>query len=322
MKKIAILSALFVLLAVSVVISLRMGAVDIGFGEVFRALRNPDGAFLIREVRLPRVVLGLLTGAALALSGAVLQSLMRNDLASPEILGVSSGGALAYVWVILIFPALSNWSLLVAFSGSLAAALLVWMLAWKRGLEPLRLVLSGVAVSAFASALATGVVYSHADRIAGVLNFLSGSLATASWPRVELVLPWIAAGAVFICFRARALDVIALGDETASALGLRVELARFTLLAASALLAASGVVAAGLLGFVGLVAPHLARLMIGSAHRWLLPAAAATGGTLVVLGDAAGRALFAPHELPAGIVMALIGAPFFLYLLRRGGRAA
>lgn len=319
MKKIVIFCVLTLVMIACGAAAMRMGAVDLSWGDVISALRGADGGFLIREVRLPRVLLGLIVGAALALSGAVLQALMRNDLATPEILGVSSGGALAYVCAVLVLPALSAWSLLFAFGGSLAAALLVWGLAWKRGLDPLRLLLSGVAVSAFASALSTGVVYSHADKIAGVLNFLSGSLSTASWPRLELVSPWVALGAAAVLLFARQLDVIALGDETATALGLRLEPVRFLLLAAAALLAAACVVAAGLLGFVGLVAPHMARLMIGSGHRWLLPASAVTGAALVAAGDAAGRVLFAPHELPAGIVMALIGAPFFLYLLRRGG---
>ncbi len=309
MKKTVLLTVLLLLTAAAFWLGLRCGAVD-------AALDSP----VVTRIRLPRLVLGLLVGAALAVSGTVLQAVLRNDLAAPEIIGVSSGGALAAVAAVVVFPVLAGFTVPLAFCGALAAALLICAAAWRHGTDPLRLVLSGVAVSALASSAAGGILIYHADKISGILNFLSGSLASASWGRVEAIWPYIAVGLVAAFLLSRRLDILRLGDEVALSLGIRVERTRFVLICAAALLASSAVAAAGLIGFVGLVAPHLARLLLGAGHRTLLPGAALTGAVLVILCDTLGRWAFAPRELPCGILLALVGAPFFLYLLRRGGR--
>ncbi|MDD4818084.1 MAG: iron ABC transporter permease [Victivallaceae bacterium] len=308
MKKTFLLTILLILVAAAFWFGLRCGAVD-------AALDSP----VVTRIRLPRLVLGMLVGAALAVSGTVLQAVLRNDLAAPEIIGVSSGGALAAVAAVVAFPALSALAVPLAFAGALAAALLVCVAAWRHGNDPLRLVLAGVAVSALASSGAGGILICNADKVSGILNFLSGSLASASWGRVEMVWPYIVVGLCAALLSARRLDMLRLGDEVAMSLGVRVELTRFFLIAVAALLASAAVAAAGLVGFVGLVAPHLARLILGGGHRTLLSGAALSGALLVIFCDTLGRWLLAPRELPCGILMALVGAPFFLYLLRRGG---
>ncbi|MDD7751510.1 MAG: iron ABC transporter permease, partial [bacterium] len=204
-----------------------------------------------------------------------------------------------------------------AFCGSLATALLVYLLAWKRGVSPVRLILAGVAVSAMLGAFSSTILLFNAERAGGILDFSIGSLSARSWHQIQQVGLYMLFAFLAAFSLGGKLNILALGDEVAIGLGLKVERVRFLLIAAAALLAASAVSVAGLLGFVGLIAPHIMRMMMGSDNRFLLPASALFGALMVVSCDTIGRLVLDPSELPVGIIMALMGPPFFLWLLRR-----
>ena len=272
---------------------------------------------ILMQIRLPRIILGALTGASLAVSGAILQGVMRNPLASPGIIGVSSGGGLCGLIVLLVFPQHLNLQLPASFFGAMAAALIIYGLAWKRGTDPVRLVLAGVAVSSMLGAVSGILMMLYAEETGRILDFTFGSLAAAGEEEVFRALPYMTAGLLSAFYSAGKINILALGDDTATSLGLRVERIRFFLIITAALLAAAAVSAAGLIGFVGLIAPHMIRMITGPDNRYLLPVSAVFGAILVVGCDFAGRMVASPGEIPAGLLLALLGPPFFLWLLRR-----
>jgi iron complex transport system permease protein len=221
------------------------------------------------------------------------------------------------ILVMLAFPGF--WYLVTpaAFLGAMGAALLIYILAWKNGIRPIRIILAGVAVSAFLSAGISALLIFYSDRVHSALMWMVGGLSARSWPQVEMLWPYTLVCAVLALLAARHLNILQLGDELAKGLGLRVGLTRILLSALAALLAASAVSVVGLLGFVGLIVPHTARLLVGSDYRVLLPATLLLGAGTVTFCDTIARTIVAPVELPVGIIMAVMGAPFFLYLLRR-----
>lgn len=312
---------LFVLLALAgCFLSIANGAADISLPQVWQILLEPQAApqdQIIWNIRLPRTIVGALVGMNLALSGCILQAVMRNPLADPHIIGISSGAGIAGITVMILFPALEYLITPVAFAGAMLAAVAIYILAWKNGIRPVRIILAGVAVSAFLSAGISGLLIFYSDRVNGALMWMVGGLAARSWPHVSIIVPYALVGLVLAVAGAHYLNILQLGDEMAKGLGVHVELTRILLTAIAALLAASAVSVVGLLGFVGLVIPHIARLILGSDYRFLVPGAALLGAAIVTLSDTFARTVFAPVEIPVGIIMAFIGAPFFLFLLRR-----
>ncbi len=318
--RLAVLLGLIGFVAGALGISLMKGAVEVPLDEIIKAFCAEKQSVyqqIIWNIRLPRTLVGALVGMNLALAGGILQAVMKNPLADPHIIGVSSGAGLAGMIVLILFPQLESLLTPVAFIGALGAACLVYALAWKGGIRPARIILAGVAVAALLGSGTTALLVFYSDRVHGALMWMAGGLAARSWPQLRIILPYSILGGLAALAGARKLNVLNLGDEAARGLGLNVELTRLALTAVAALLAASAVSVVGLLGFVGLIVPHTARLLVGSDHRFLLPAAALLGMGTVMLCDTLARLLFAPIELPVGIIMALIGAPFFLYLLRR-----
>ena len=318
--RIGIILLLAVLLALAVLLSLAVGSLKLPIGEIISTLWNrPDGVNyqILFNIRLPRILLGARVGGCFAVSGTILQGVMRNPLASPGIIGVSAGGGLAGILVMLALPQFGFLLVPAAFCGSLATALLVYLLAWKRGVSPVRLILAGVAVSAMLGAFSSAILLFNAERAGGILDFTIGSLSARSWQQIGQVGGYMAFAFLLAFSLGGKLNILALGDEVATGLGLRVERVRFLLIGTAALLAASAVSVAGLLGFVGLIAPHIVRMLIGSDNRFLLPASALFGALMVVSCDTVGRIVMEPSELPVGIIMALMGPPFFLWLLRR-----
>lgn len=312
--------ALLALLALVMLVSMRFGSLKLTFAEIVGTLWNrPDGinGQIIFNIRLPRILLGALVGGSLAAAGTILQGVMRNPLASPGIIGVSAGGGLGGILVMLVLPQFGYLLVPAAFGGALVTAVLVYLLAWKRGVNPVRLILAGVAVSAMLGAFSSTILILNAEKAGGVFDFTIGSLSARSWPQIEQVAPYMAAGFAVALMLGQKLNILTLGDEVATGLGMRVERTRFLLLAVAALLAASAVSVAGLLGFVGLIAPHIVRIVIGSDNRFLIPASALFGGIMVVGCDTVGRMAMDPSELPVGVIMSLLGPPFFLWLLRR-----
>ena len=311
----------FAVLAVSgIMVSLAKGALAIAPEQVWRMLWSPVGdaqSQVIWNIRLPRTLVGALVGLNLALAGAVLQAVMRNPLADPHIIGISSGAGLAGVAVMILFPAMEYLITPIAFAGAMAAAAAIYLLAWKGGIRPIRIILAGVAVSAFLGSGISALMIFYSDRVHGALMWMVGGLSARSWPHLDLILPYSLLGGALAWVGASRLNLLQLGDDMARGLGLNVEVNRLLLTAVAALLAASAVSVAGLLGFVGLVVPHAARLLIGSDYRYLLPASALLGIGVVTFSDMLARTVLAPVELPVGIIMAFFGGPFFLYLLRR-----
>jgi len=299
------------------------------FGWTDGAGHSVQQAAVFEQIRLPRVVFGLICGGVLGLCGAVLQGLFRNPLADPGLLGISSGAALAVGLVVVVFPgfraAAGIWALPTsAFAGSLGAAALVWGLSRRTTRDPnTALLLSGVAVTALAGA-GTGLLIALAqDAELRDLTFWSlGSLGGVSWTTLGAALPFLVLPFLFVPWMARHLDVLLLGDREARSLGTPVERIRITSLLVTAGGVGAATALAGGVGFVGLVAPHLARALVGPGHRALLPLAALLGAGLTVAADTVSRLVLAPAELPLGVVMAFVGAPFLLHLLGRnaGGR--
>lgn len=313
------------LLAAAAVLSLCLGAARLSLGEVLSAIRsgpeNPAG-YIFWYARAPRTVACLLAGAALAVSGAVIQGVLANKLASPGIIGVNAGAGLA-VTVCCALGVLSGWAIAgAAFGGALAAVLLVSLAAEKTGASRSTVILGGVAVNSFLNALSETVRNLVPE--AGVLSadFRVGGFSSVAYTRLlpAGVLILLALGVLMsLCSD---LDVLTLGEETAQGLGLPVKRTRLVFLLLAALLAGAAVSFSGLLGFVGLIVPHAARSLVGSGSRKLLPLCAMGGAAFVTLCDTLSRLVFVPYELPVGILMALLGGPFFLYLLnkRKGGR--
>ena len=300
--------------------SVAKGAANIDFAKIIDILMNPTAdsqSQIIWNIRLPRTIVGALVGMNLALSGAILQAIMRNPLADPHIIGISSGAGLAGITVMVIFPTMEYLVTPVAFIGAMIASVLIYILAWKNGIKPIRIILAGVAVSAFLSAGISGILIFYSDRVHGALMWMVGGLAARSWPHVNIILPYAILGLILAVAGAHYLNILQLGDDMARGLGLNVEKTRIALTAVAALLAASAVSVAGLLGFVGLIVPHITRLIIGSDYRFLIPGAGILGMAVVTFSDTFARIVLAPVELPVGIIMAFIGAPFFLFLLRR-----
>jgi iron complex transport system permease protein len=303
--------------------------VNIGIGEypiapldVIRAVlrlpsNNTDYAFIVNTLRLPRMLVAALVGLALGISGAILQGLTRNPLADPGILGISAGAGLVAVTLIVVVKNVPAGVIpLAAFAGGASVAGLIYVLAWRGGDSPIRLILVGIGLSAMAGA-ATQLMITFGDLydVQRALIWLAGSVYGRSWDDFWPLLPWLVVFVPLALLLARDLNALNLGEEMARGLGSRVPFQRGLLLLTAVALAGATVAAAGTIGFVGLMAPHFARRLVGPDHRGLLPTAGMLGALIVVGADLVGRTILAPIELPAGLVTAAIGAPFFIYLL-------
>ena len=318
--KIIIILFFFFFTIFAMVASLTLGSVDISFSTIVHTLLGnvqTTDEMVIWNIRFPRNIVGALVGANLAVSGAILQAVMKNPLADPGIVGVSSGAGLAGVIMLIFMPEASILLTPVAFVGAMLSAAAVYALAWKNGIRPTRIILAGVAVSAFLGSGISALLVFYSDKVQGALLWMVGGLSARSWPQVETLFPYTILGLVLALAGCKALTILSLGDETARGLGVPVERVRFSMTAVAALLAAGAVSVAGLIGFVGLVVPHIVRLIIGTDYKYVIPGSAILGAGVLVFCDTLGRVAFSPIEIPAGIIMAFLGAPFFLYLLRR-----
>lgn len=279
----------------------------------------PTTTLIVWTVRMPRVLVGIMVGINLAISGAIFQAVTRNEMASPYLLGVSSGSGLAIMLVLVVIPGLGVHLPLIAMVGGLTAFLIVYTIAWNHGTSPVRLILAGVIVGAIAHALQTALHFMARDItvVQNALAWTSGSLTGVGWEHVRMIAPWTVVCLVLALSGCRYLDLFLLGDATAKSLGMSVERARFLLSATAVLSAASAVAAAGLVGFVGLIVPHIVRSMVGSSHGRLLVGCIAAGPALLVGADAAARLALSPLQIPVGVVTGVLGGGFFLYLMRK-----
>lgn len=281
---------------------------------------------IVLNLRLPRLLLAALVGVCLALSGSVMQALFQNPMADPYIVGVSSGAGLGAVVAMMLVAPLAPLGLVtvpaLAFAGGAAVVLLVYILSQRAGrVHTATLLLTGIAVGSLVAAATSFLLLVMEQDLRGVLFWLLGGLSGRGWTHVAMIAPHAVVGFVACLVAVRPMNLLLLGEDTAASLGLDVGQAKRWLLALSSLLAAGAVAVGGIIAFVGLVVPHIARLLVGPDHRHLVPVAAASGALLMILADVAARVLVAPSELPIGIITSALGCPFFLYLLRRqGGR--
>lgn len=310
-----------ILLVAVLFISMIIGTANTSFSDlynVFVGVQNTESYRILYHIRIPRVLAAMFAGINLAIAGCILQGVLKNPLADPGIIGVSAGAALAAMVVMIILPEYTNMVPIVAFVGAMIATLILFALAWEDGIQPLKLILAGVAVSAFFAGGMTCLMVFFSDKIQGTVNWMAGGFSGASWKHVTMILPYTIIGLVGVSISSKLLNALQLGDDVAKSLGTRVEATRFFLVTLAALLAASAVSVAGMLTFVGLIVPHMMRLVVGSDFNYLLPSSAIFGGILLIVADTVARTAFSPIEVPVGVFMSFIGAPFFLYLLKRG----
>ncbi|HDN79039.1 MAG TPA: iron ABC transporter permease [Chloroflexi bacterium] len=275
---------------------------------------------IVVDVRWPRVILGMLVGMALSIAGCTMQGLFRNPLASPYTLGIASGAAFgAALSIVLELPSYTLPAL--AFAFALLTVFIVYRIATARGGVPMEtLLLAGLAVGSFFSALVSFMLYIAGEKLASIVFWLMGGLWASDWDKVFIALAPILLGTGGIFLLSRDLDLLLLGDEQARALGVETERVKRTLLALASLVTASAVCVSGVIGFIGLIVPHLMRILVGPGHRLLLPASCLVGAMLLICTDTLARAVIQPTEIPVGIITALLGAPFFVYLLSRRKR--
>ncbi|PYE93666.1 iron complex transport system permease protein [Rhizobium sp. PP-F2F-G38] len=310
--------------AVMLFVALAIGDHPVALAQIIAVLTDSPVADLqsiqiVRDIRLPRVIMGFLVGASLAIAGMIAQSVLRNPLAEPGLIGVNAGAALAAVIVIVKFEVppthLLSW---LAFAGALTMSLAIYALSWNSGSSSLRIILIGIGLSSLAWAGANFIsAFGDPQAVQRAMIWLSGSVYNSTWEKIRTLVIWLAIGMAGSGLIAREMDLLALGDETARARGQPVELLRAVMFVLCAVLSGAAVAAAGLVAFVGLIAPHVARLLVGHSHGLMLPVTALAGGLLVVAADLAARTLFMPAQLPVGLMTAILGAPFFAYLMWR-----
>ncbi|GGG53799.1 FecCD family ABC transporter permease [Paenibacillus radicis (ex Gao et al. 2016)] len=319
-KYTVILLSLFAVVMLLSLLSLSVGGVKVPVQEVWLSLtgRNAESSNLIvMQFRLPRILAAVLIGAALAVAGAILQGVIRNPLASPDLLGVTGGASVAVVAFMTLMTGYSiHWVPFIAIAGALAAVVLNYVFAWKRGVSPFRLVLIGIGISTAMGALTTFLLISGPAYLAAqVLNWMTGSIYGTNWSYIKVLWPWVAVFIPLALLYAKELNVQSLGEETARGLGSKIQLSRMILLFYSVALAGAAVGVAGMISFIGLMAPHIARRIAGNSYKIVIPVSALLGSIILLLADLAGRLLFQPLDIPAGVFTAGIGAPFFMYLL-------
>lgn len=324
-RKTAVVVVLLLAVCAAAVTSLALGAVSIPFGDVLSALFggnvvDPANEKIVMDLRLPRTVEAIIVGSALGVAGALLQGALNNQLASPDIVGVTGGAGFGAVLILILFPAYVSLLPIGALVFGLIAAALVFLVAWSgtnRG-SVSKLILAGIAIGALFGAGTTAILTAYPDRVPSVLFFIAGGLTSDGWGDLKAVWPYFAVGFVFAIALMRPLDRLALGDEVAASLGTKPQLIRLAAGVAAALLAAASASLAGLLAFLGLVTPHFVRMAAGtSRHTYVVPVSALAGATLLLIGDTIARVVAAPIELPVGPFMVLLGVPMFLYLLRK-----
>ncbi|MGF9976632.1 iron ABC transporter permease [Viridibacillus arvi] len=326
-KNIFLILTICLLIIIMFMISMGTGFIRLTPIELVRTLfgmGTDKQNIILFDFRLPRIVISILVGMALAVSGSILQGVSRNALADPGILGINSGAGLAVMLFISFFPTTTAAPVfflpILAFVGAGATAILIYVLAYKRGegISPTRLLLTGVAVAAgISAAMIVLTLRLSPENYQFVAIWMAGSIWGSNWSFVLALLPWILILLPIAYSKARVLNTFNLGEIPATGLGLAIEKERLILLAIAVGLAGASVSVSGGIGFIGLIAPHLARQLVGAKHQYLLPTAALIGSLLLITADTIGRWILQPSEIPAGIVVAVIGAPYFLYLLAR-----
>ncbi|MGE8034273.1 iron ABC transporter permease [Lysinibacillus sp. KCTC 33748] len=313
----------FVLTMVAAIVAIGLGSVKIAIPDILTTIangRDNAGVYttIIWDIRLPRVLLALIVGANIAISGALLQAVMGNPLADPGLTGVTSGAAAFVLIILLANPEFTHFIPAAAFIGGLIAATIIYALAWRRtGITPITIILSGVAVNALCGGVIGFLSILYSDRLPSAVQWMNGSLAAKGNASLQMIYLYAIIGWIISIFAIRKANIIRLGDQVAVNLGENVTRIRIMLSILAVFLAAISVAAVGMIGFIGLIVPHMARMLVGSDYKYLLPMSMAMGAIVLLIADTGGRTLFAPLDIPAGILMSVIGGPYFLYLMRK-----
>ena len=318
-KILFLIMSLIVLLA-TILVSLKLGSINITFSELISGLFSgqADGNVrIIKDLRMPRVIIAVLVGANLAIAGVLLQSVIRNPLADPYITGISSGACVVTVFFMVFIPSVTNLRPLYGFVGGLVCCTIVYFIAYKKGLSPIRIVLAGAACNALLGGFSSKITVSAGLGAGNIQKWMMGSLATVNWSNVHILLVYSVIGIISALLLSKVCNILSLGSKNAKSLGFNSDIYMIIVTAVAVFLASISTAIAGVVSFVGLVVPHICRMIIGSDHKYLIPFSGIVGGFLVLFADTIGRMAMKPNEIPVGVVTAIIGAPFFLYLLRR-----
>lgn len=321
-KNYLIIALSLLTLAVLLVLLSTVGSVNLEFNEIISALIHDDNKLvttIVYKMRLPRNILAALVGANLAVSGILLQSVMKNPLADPGITGVSSGASVAAIIILLLAPSYTKVLPIAAFIGGAIACLLVFVMAWKNGLKPGRIVLAGVAINTILGGAISFLSTMYSDRIQSAMLWLNGSLATKTWADVNILFAYSIIGLIVSLLLIRSANVLQLGDEAATNLGFNVNLTRLLISGVAVFLAATSTSVVGVISFVGLIVPHISRMLMGSDHKYTIPFSMILGSIVLLVADTLGRTIGGAIEIPVGVIMSIVGGPFFLYLLRKRG---
>ena len=321
-RKYLIIGGTALVLVILVVLFSTIGSVNLSLGEIISSLIHQENSMvmtIVYKMRLPRNILAVLIGANLAVSGVLLQSVMKNPLADPGITGVSSGASVAAIIILLLMPQLSGALPLFAFVGGAIACALVFIMAWKNGLRPERIVLAGVAINTILGGFISLLSTLFSDRIQSAILWLNGSLATKTWSHVDMLFLYSLIGLGLSLFLIRSANVLQLGDESAKNLGFNVSRTRLVISAVAVFLAAISTAVVGIISFIGLIVPHIARLLMGSDHKYTIPFSMVLGAIVLLIADTLARTIGGSIEIPVGVITSIVGGPFFLYLLRKRG---
>ena len=321
-RKYLIIGGTALVLVILVVLFSTIGSVNLSLGEIISSLIHQDNSMvmtIVYKMRLPRNILAVLIGANLGVSGVLLQSVMKNPLADPGITGVSSGASVAAIIILLLMPQLSGALPLFAFAGGAIACALVFIMAWKNGLRPERIVLAGVAINTILGGFISLLSTLFSDRIQSAILWLNGSLATKTWSHVDMLFLYSLIGLGLSLFLIRSANVLQLGDESAKNLGFNVSRTRLIISAVAVFLAAISTAVVGIISFIGLIVPHIARLLMGSDHKYTIPFSMVLGAIVLLIADTLARTIGGSIEIPVGVITSIVGGPFFLYLLRKRG---
>lgn len=319
MRAVASFLILAVLLAILFFAAVNMGSLRVGFAELLRGLfveYDPNVA-TIWDLRFPRIIISMLAGAGIAVSGVLFQAVLKNPLADPGIIGISSGAGFAAVLVTAFAPGWYFFTPLVAFIGGVAAFFMVYFLSWKGGLSPLRIILTGVAVDALFTGLGSAFNSMSGGDMSGVASIVEANITQKTWEDVHTLFPYIIAGLFLAALFIGECNLLSLEDKTARSLGINVNAMRICISLIAVLLASISTAIAGAISFLGLIVPHIGRILVGSDHRALVPFSALAGAFTFLLADTIGRTAAAPHEVSAAVIMSVVGGPFFIILLRR-----
>lgn len=314
-------AAVAVLLVVVFFFSLTEGSLKLGVGQILRGLFfSYDGEVArIYDLRFPRVFIAILAGAALATSGTLLQAVMKNPMTDPGIIGISSAANFVNSMVLALSPALMGWSPLLSIFGGLLAYFLIYTLAWDGGVRPTRLILVGVALNMTFIGIGEGIKSIMGRNLSATQAIIEGNVAQKTWSDVHILFLYVIIFLIAALFTIRSLNLLSLEDKTARALGVRVDRDRFIVALIAIILASVTTAVAGVIGFLGLIVPHIGRVLVGGDHKYLLPFNMVLGSLILLFSDTVGRIAAYPYEIPAAVIMSVFGGPFFIALLKLGG---